>query len=61
MLNYYPRVPNFTPFCSMIARFPDNCVVFDFSIAYNGKFEIFEKKIVKNWKLKISKIPNSTF
>ena len=30
----------------------------DFSIGFNGKFEIFEKKIVKNWKLKISKIPN---
>ena len=24
MLNDYPRVPNFTPFCSTIARFPDN-------------------------------------
>ncbi len=27
--------------------------VFDFSLGYNGKFEIFEKKIVKNRKLKI--------
>ncbi len=32
--------------------------VFDFSIGYNSEFEIFEKKIVKNQKLKISKIPN---
>ena len=23
-LNYYPRVPNFSPFCSTIACFPDN-------------------------------------
>ena len=32
--------------------------VFDFFIGYNGEFEIFGKKIVKNWKLIISKIPN---
>ena len=36
---------------------PDD-LSFDFSIGYNGKFEIFEKKIVNNRKLKISKIPN---
>ncbi len=24
MLNYDPQVPNFSPFCSTIARFPDN-------------------------------------
>ena len=24
MMNCYPRVPHFTPFCSKIARFPDN-------------------------------------
>ncbi len=24
MLNYYPRVANFIPFCSTITRFPDN-------------------------------------
>ncbi len=43
MLYKYPRVPNFTPFCSTIARFPD-IKVFDFSIGYNGEFAIFEKK-----------------
>ena len=32
--------------------------VFDFSIGYNGYIWIFRKKIVKNRKLKISKIPN---
>ncbi len=32
--------------------------VFDFSIGYNGEFEFFGKKIVKDRKLKISKIPN---
>ena len=48
MLNYYPpsRLPNFTPFCSKVARSPDE--VFDFSIGYNGE-------------LKISKIPNKTY
>ncbi len=35
--------------------------VFHFFMGYNGEFEIFEKKIVKNWKLEISKIQNSTF
>ncbi len=41
MLKYYPRVPNFTPLSSTIARFPDN---WGFSIGYNGEFAIFEKK-----------------
>ncbi len=44
LLNYYT-----------IARFPDNWV---FS-GFNGEFEIFEKQMVKNWKLKISEIPNA--
>ena len=59
MLKYYPRLPNFTPFYSTIGRFPDTtgrcsgvavgrrCTVIeviDFSIGYNGEFEIFEKK-----------------
>ena len=46
MLKYYSPVPHFTPFA-----------LFDFSIGYNGEFEIFEKKIVKNRKLKIQNIP----
>ncbi len=33
--------------------------VLDFSIRYNGEVAIFEKKIVKNQKLKISKILNT--
>ena len=33
--------------------------VFDFYIGYNGEFDIFETKIVKNQKLKISKIQNA--
>ena len=40
MSNYCPRVPNFTPFCPIIE-------VFDFSIGYNGKFEVFERKSLK--------------
>ena len=44
----------------MIARFPDN-EVFDFSIGYSGEFEIFEKKIIQNRKLKISKNPQRNF
>ncbi len=32
-----------------------------FSIGYNGEFEIFENKIGKNRKRKISKIQNGTF
>ena len=50
MLSYYPQVPNFTPFCSTIARFPDNRG-FNFFIGYNGAYAIFEKsgiQILKN-------------
>ena len=32
---------------------------FDFSVGYITEFDIFEKKIIKNQKLKISKIPNA--
>ena len=32
--------------------------VFDFSIGCKGEFEIFDKQIIKNWILKIAKIPN---
>ncbi len=60
MLYKYPRVPNFTPFCSTIARFPD-LEVFEFYIGYNGEFDIFEKKIVKNQRIKISKIAEKKF
>ncbi len=52
-----PASPKFHSVCSTIARFPD-IEVFDFSIGYNGEFAIFEKEIVKNQKLKISKISN---
>ncbi len=54
MLKYYPRVPNFTPCCSTIARFPDN---WGFWFLHRLQW-YFRKKIVKNRKLKISKIPN---
>ena len=36
----------------------DEIEIFDFYLGYNSEFEIFEKKIVKNRNLKISKIPN---
>ncbi len=60
MLNNYPWVPNFIPFCTKIALFPDNCFFFFFLLLHrlHGKFEICEKKIVKNPKTKISKILN---
>ncbi len=54
MLNYYPWIPNFTPFCSTIARFPD-IEVFYFSIGYNGEFAIFEKNWLKIRNLKFQK------
>ncbi len=56
-LNTHTRGPNFTPFRSTVARFPDNWG-FWFPIGYDGEIE---KKIVKNRKLKISKIQNNTF
>ena len=53
MFYYCPRVPNFIPFRSTVARFPDNWgVFFCFPIGHSGEFEIFEKRIVKKWKLK---------
>ncbi len=57
MLKYYPRVPNFTPFCSTIARFPDN---WGFWFLHRLQWWIwyFRKRFVKNQKLKISKIAN---
>ena len=51
MLNNYPWVTNFTPFCFTVARFADNWGFFYFSISYNGGLEIFEKK--KKQSLKI--------
>ncbi len=53
----YFWVPNFTPFCSTIARFPDN---WGFWFLHRVQWWIlnFWKKIIKNQKLKISKIPN---
>ncbi len=55
---YYnkPPVPNLTPFCSTIARFPDN---WGFWFLHRLQWWIwnFRKKFVKNQKLKISKIP----
>ena len=46
------RLSNFTQFRSTTPRFR-------FSIGYNDEFDILEKKIVPNGKLKISKIPES--
>ena len=57
MLNYDPWVPNFTPFCFTIARFPDNWAFFYFFDRLQWWIWNFQKKIMKNWKLKISKIP----
>ncbi len=37
-LNTYPRGPNFTPFCSTVARFPDNRSFWFPHIGYNGEF-----------------------
>ncbi len=48
-------VQNFTPFCCTVTHFPDNFKLFDFSIS---PIWHFRKKITKNRKLKISKIPN---
>ncbi len=44
--HYCSRVPNFTQFCSTIVRFPYNWV-FDFPMAYNGEFEVFNNKSLK--------------
>ena len=54
----YSRVPYFTPFCSRVYRFPDN---WGFWFLHKVQWWIwhFWKKIVKNRKLKISKIPNA--
>ncbi len=57
MLYKYPRATNFTPFCSTIARFPDNWG-FWFLHRLQCWIWYFRKKIIKNQKLKISKIPN---
>ncbi len=53
----YSRVPNWLSFAlkSLVFQIIE---VFGFSIGYNAEFEIFERKIVKNRKLKISKILN---
>ena len=54
-----------TPEAQMLLRFAlwslvfQTIGLFDFSIVYNCEFHIFEKKIVTNQKLKISKIPNA--
>ncbi len=58
MLSNSLSVPNLTRFHSMITRFPDKIEVLGFSVGHNSEFEVFEK-IVKNPKLKISKIPNA--
>ncbi len=58
MSKYYLRVQNFTPFCSKIARFPDNLGILNFSIGYNSKFEIFEKK---SGTQKVKKNPKRSF
>ncbi len=57
MLKYYPGVQISLRFAlrSLVFQIIE---VFDFSIDYNGEFAIFEKKIIKNQKRKISKIPN---
>ncbi len=62
-----PKVPyicwNTTRESQISLRFALRSLVFhvieasDFYIGYNGKFEILGKKILKKWKLKISKIP----
>ncbi len=54
MFNYCARVPNFTKFRSTITPF-QIIEVYGFSILYNGEFDM--EKIVKNRKLKMSKIP----
>ncbi len=46
------RVPNFTPFRSAVDRFFLINGVFDFSVRYNGEFEICENKK----KIKISNV-----
>ena len=58
MLSNSLSVPNLTRFHSTITRFPDKIEVLGFSVGHNSEFEVFEK-IVKNPKLKISKIPNA--
>ncbi len=44
-VDYCSRVPNFTPFRSIIDRFPDNWG-FWFPRGVYGEFDIFEKKIL---------------
>ncbi len=53
MLNYYPRVQNFTLRWLVFQIIG----VLYLSVGYNGEFVILEK-IFKNLNLKISKIPN---
>ena len=53
----FSRVTNFIQFCSRVARFLDNWSLC-FLHRYNGEFEILEKQIVKNHKLKN---PQSSF
>ncbi len=52
MLNYYREAQISLRFALRSFVF-QTIEVFSFSISYNGKFEIFEKEIVKNRKLKI--------
>ena len=56
-LNCYPGIPNFPPFCSTIARFPDN---WGFWFLHRVQWWIcnFREEFIKNHTLKISKIPN---
>ncbi len=53
---YSPQGPNFTPFRSTVARFPDN-----WGVWFLHKVQWWNQKFVKNRKLKILKIQNSTF
>ncbi len=57
MLNYYPRVPNFTPFYSTTARLLDKWA-FWFLHRLQWWIWNFKNKFVKNRKLTISKMPN---
>ncbi len=58
---YLALLPSSFKFHSVLLYDSSIIEVFGFSIGYNGAFQIFEKKIVKNRKLKISKIPNIVF
>ena len=61
-LNTYPWGPNFTPFHSTVAPFWVNRS-FWFSYMLRWWTWTFQtkQKIIKNWKLKISKLPNRFF